>query len=331
MSTTSSPHQQEEALYSICLFAAFADGQKDDTERQELKEIGESLLPPEFNASTIYQKVLLKKTSTAAESAKLSAPEWRQLAYEMAVKICEADGTTSSTEKQFLSSLASDLGISSSTANEIITHGDELTAGEADEVTPALLPVLPPALPSTDNLKSEVDSIILKYSIINGALELLPETLSTMAIIPLQMKLVNSVGKRHGISLDKRQIIEFLGAAGIGATSQVLEGFTRNIFGGLAGKLGKQFLGKSVGGLAKKGVNQITSSAFSFASTWAIGNLAHRYYANGRSWSGINAKSTLQSLRQEAEPLHQQYLPQIQEQASTLDYKKVLSMVKGQP
>jgi hypothetical protein len=76
-------------------------------------------------------------------------------------------------------------------------------------------------------------------------------------------------------------------------------------------------------------VDQLTSSAFSFASTWAIGQLAQRYYANGRSWSGINAKATYQELRGEAEPLHQRLLPQIQEQAATLDYKKVLAMVRG--
>lgn len=321
----------EEALYSICLLAAFSDGGKADAEREELKGIGESLLPAEFNAAGIYQKVLLRRTTIAEESAKLDSPEWRQLAYEMAVKVCEADGVTSPAEKAFLASLAGELGIAKSEAEGMVAAGDEVAATDIQELTPAMLPTLPPALPDAVEKKSEVDSLILKYSILNGALELLPESLSTMAIIPLQMKLVNSVGKHHGISLDKRQLLEFLGAAGIGATSQVVEGFAVKMIGGFAGKLGKQFLGKSVGGFAKKGVNQLTSSAFSFASTWAIGQLAQRYYANGRSWSGIDAKTTFQNLRHEAEPLHQKLLPQIQQQASTLDYGKVLSMLKGQP
>jgi uncharacterized protein (DUF697 family)/tellurite resistance protein len=322
---------REEALYSICLLAAFSDGGKADAEREELKEIGESLLPPEFNAAGIYQKVLLKRTTVAQESAKLDAPEWRQLAYEMAVKVCEADGVTSPAEKDFLANLAGELGIAKSEAVGIVAAGDEVAAADVAEVAPALLPALPPALPAVADKKSEVDSLILKYSILNGALELLPETLSTMAIIPLQMKLVNSVGKHHGVSLDKRQLLEFLGAAGIGATSQVVEGFAVKMIGGLAGKFGKQFLGKTAGGYAKKGVNQLTSSAFSFASTWAIGQLAQRYYANGRSWSGIDAKATFQNLRHEAEPLHQKLLPQIQEQAAGLDHRKVLAMLKGQP
>lgn len=322
---------REEALYSICLLAAFSDGGKADAEREELKQIGESLLPPEFNAAGIYQKVLLRRTTVAAEAAKLDAPEWRHLAYEMAVKVCEADGVTSPAEKEFLGSLAGELGIAQTEAVEIVAAGDEVAGAGIDEVAPAMLPPLPPALPAAVDKKSEVDSVILKYSILNGALELLPETLSTMAIIPLQMKLVNSVGKHHGVSLDKMQLLEFLGAAGIGATSQVVEGFARKMIGGFAGKLGKQFLGKTAGGYAKKGIDQLTSSAFSFASTWAIGQLAQRYYANGRSWSGIDVKATFQNLRHEAEPLHQKLLPQIQQQASTLDHGKVLAMLRGQP
>ena len=56
---------REEALYAICLLAAFSDGGKADAEREELREIGASLLPPEFNAAGIYQKVLLRKTTVA--------------------------------------------------------------------------------------------------------------------------------------------------------------------------------------------------------------------------------------------------------------------------
>ncbi len=331
MSEITSPSGNEEALYSICLLAAFADGGKADAEREELKQIGETLLPSEFNAAGIYQRVLLKRTTVALEAAKLDAPEWKHLAYEMAVKVCEADGVTSPAEKEFLGSLAGELGIAKTEAVEIVAAGDEVAGAGIDEVAPAMLPSLPPALPAAVDKKSEVDSVILKYSILNGALELLPETLSTMAIIPLQMKLVNSVGKHHGVSLDKMQLLEFLGAAGIGATSQVVEGFARKMIGGFAGKLGKQFLGKTAGGFAKKGIDQITSSAFSFASTWAIGQLAQRYYANGRSWSGIDVKATFQNLRHEAEQLHQKLLPQIQQQASTLDHGKVLAMLRGQP
>ena len=45
--------------------------------------------------------------------------------------------------------------------------------------------------------------MILNYSILNGALELLPQSMASMAIIPLQMKMVYRIGKEHGYELDR--------------------------------------------------------------------------------------------------------------------------------
>ena len=118
-------------------------------------------------------------------------------------------------------------------------------------------------------------------------------------------------------------------AAGIGATSQIVEGFARKLIGGLAGKLGKQVLGKTAGSLGKSATNQLTSSAFSFASTYAIGHLAHRYYTNGRSWTGLDAKKLVESLKTDAQELHARYLPQIQQEAGKLNVQKVMAMVRG--
>jgi uncharacterized membrane protein YebE (DUF533 family) len=334
MSENTSALSKEEGLFALCLLAAFADGGASDGERAELKRIGESLLPPELHPAALYQKVLLRQIDVAAAAAALDSPEWRQLAYEMAICVCEADHATSDAEKTFLRDLATALGLAAPAAAALVAEADAVADAEPEAIAPYLLPSIPPPLPATAAapaaaLQTEVDSLVLRYSILNGALELLPETLATMAILPLQMKLVHSVGTLHGVSLDRKHIGEFLAAAGIGATSQVVEGFARKLVGGFAGSLGKKFLGKSAGGLAKGGVNQLTSSAFSFASTYAIGQLAHRYYANGRSWSGTDAKGTFATLKDNAQQLHARYLPQIQEQAGTLDVQRVLAMVRG--
>jgi uncharacterized protein (DUF697 family)/tellurite resistance protein len=335
MSENTSALTKEEGLFAICLLAAFADGGASDGERAELKRIGESLLPPELHPAALYQKVLLRQVDIAAATAALDSPEWKQLAYEMAICVCEADHETGDSEKVFLRDLAANLGLAAPAAAALVKEADEVAAFEPGGIEPFLLPDIPPPLPVATAapgaaVQAEVDSLVLRYSILNGALELLPETLATMAILPLQMKLVHGVGKLHGVSLDRRHIGEFLAAAGIGATSQVVEGFARKMVGGFAGKLGKKFLGKSIGGLAKGGVDQLTSSAFSFASTYAIGQLAHRYYANGRSWSGTDAKGSFATLKDSAQQLHARYLPQIQEQAGSLDAKRVLAMVRGQ-
>jgi hypothetical protein len=54
-----------------------------------------------------------------------------------------------------------------------------------------------------------------------------------------------------------------------------------------------------------------------------------RYHANGRSWGGTDAKSTLATLKDKARQLHARYLPQIQKQAGSLDVKRVLAVVRG--
>ena len=334
MSDHTSALSKEEGLFAVCLLAAFSDGGASDGERAELKRIGESLLPPELHPAALYQKVLLRQIDIPAAAAALDSPEWKQLAYEMAICVCEADHATGDAEKNFLRDLAAALGLAAPAAAALVTEADAVAAAEPGAIEPFLLPSIPPPIPLATAapgtaVQPEVDSLVLRYSILNGALELLPETLATMAILPLQMKLVHSVGTLHGVSLDRKHIGEFLAAAGIGATSQVVEGFARKLVGGFAGTLGKKFLGKSAGGLAKGGVDQLTSSAFSFASTYAIGQLAHRYYANGRSWGGTDAKGTFATLKDNAQQLHARYLPQIQQQAGTLDVKSVLAMVRG--
>ena len=65
--------------------------------------------------------------------------------------------------------------------------------------------------------------MILNYAILNGALELLPESLATMAIIPLQMKMVYRVGMSHGFELDRGHIKDFIATLGVGLTSQYVE------------------------------------------------------------------------------------------------------------
>ena len=72
-----------------------------------------------------------------------------------------------------------------------------------------------------------------------------------------------------------------------------------------------------------------TGMAFSFATTYALGQLAKRYYAGGRVMSTALLQQTFQALLPPAKQMQTQYLPQIQQTASTLDAGKVLAMVRG--
>ena len=252
----------------------------------------------------------------------------RQLAYEMAVCVCEADGHICDTERIFLDDLKRVLQLGGNQANAI--EGDlNPVVGMADLAAPASVATAQGAGSTTPaqqtnvaNVSSaELDKSILNYALLNGALELLPQSWASMAIIPLQIKMVYGIGKAHGVELDQGHIKEFIAAAGVGLTSQYLEQFGRKLLGGLLGKAAGKAFGK-LGSAA-------TGMAFSFATTYALGQVAKRYYAGGRTMSTALLRETFESLLGPAKQMQSQYLPQIQQKASTLDMGQVMSMIKG--
>lgn len=302
-----------ESTLAISLFAAFADGDRCEPERARIERIAAELRWDDLSA--ISRQILMGKLSLSAAVAGLEDAEERRSAYELARAVCEVDGDLSPDEAAFLEELRSLLGIDW----EASRHLDE----EVDALALApLAPVnadSPPPLPATT--VPDHGGMILRYAILNGALELLPETLATMAIVPLQMKMVYRIGKAHGTELDRASIKEFLATAGLGLGSQMLEGFARKWIGGLGKKVG----GKKAGKIA----NRITGSAFSFASTWAIGHLAVNYYAGGRRFGTAEIKAVYDPLLAKAKELHPRYLPEIQQQAKSLTPASVLEYVRG--
>lgn len=334
--------EQQKSILTIALLAAFADGTKDDAEREEIRRIAQSLAGDSGMADLphIYQDVLLKRTSVQAAAAALSDPAHRQLAYEMAVCVCDVDGRQTAAEAQFLATLKAALQLGAQQTAAFEQDADALVdvaeksapsatpwgaAGAAAYAAAAPAPAaVPTALSATTPpgpADAELDKSILNYALLNGALELLPQSWASMAIIPLQVKMVYGIGKAHGVELDQGHIKEFIAAAGVGMTSQYLEQFGRKLLGGLLGKVA----GRTVGGLG----GAATGMAFSFATTYALGQVAKRYYAGGRVMSTTMLRDTFQNLLGPAKQMQSQYLPQIQQKAATLDAAKVMAMVRG--
>lgn len=98
---------QQKSILTIALLAAFADGNKDDAEREEIRRIAQSLASDAGMADLprIYQDVLLKRTTVQAAVEGLTDPMHRQLAYEMAVCVCDVDGRQTAAERDFLTRL----------------------------------------------------------------------------------------------------------------------------------------------------------------------------------------------------------------------------------
>lgn len=331
--------EEQNALLAIAIHAAFADGAKDEREREEVRRVAESLAGESDapDLPRIYQGVLLKRLPLSAVAPMLNDIGQRQFAYETALCVCEVDGRLVDTERRFLGELARLLDLPAAVAERIEKDVDQIV--DRIEFQPAPTTVPPPLSANgthtelavqvegvvkgelNGELNGDTGKSILNYALLAGALELLPQSWASMAIIPLQIKMVYGIGKERGVSLDQGHIKEFIAAAGVGLTSQYLEQFGRKLLGGLLGKAAGKTFGKA-GGVA-------TGMAFSFATTYALGQLAWRYYAGGRTMNTALLRETFESLLGPAKDLQTQYLPQIRERAASLDASQVMAAMRA--
>ena len=283
---------ETESILTLCLMASFADGDKHERERQQMKKITDSLANEEVDVTALYQRVLLNRPDLTAVAERLVTPGSRQLAYEMAVCVCDADDMCNPAEQQFLDQLRTALGLSIATTQP----------ADAEAAALATIPIAS-AAPA---LAEETGAMILRYAIVGGALELLPQTMATLAILPLQTKMVYRIGQQRGNKLDRKSIAEFMATVGIGLASQVFEGFARRLTRTVAGKLGGK-LGDAVGGIA-----------MSFGSTYALGHLAQIYYDSDRTLSMQTLKAKYPPLLAEGKALAAKYTSQITAQGKQL-------------
>lgn len=310
--------QQIRATLTLALMAAFADGMKDDREREAVKKVADALGgESDIDLPVLFRDVLLSKPDLATVVAPLNTAELKQYAYEMAVGVANSDGAQNDAEKAFLAKLAAALQLPEEQATrtwagaaEVASAGSEAPAS----VTQGTIQGKPSLTPA------EYDKLILDASIMNAALELLPESLASMAIIPLQVRLVYRIGKSYGYPMDMSQAKDFIATVGVGLTGQYVEQLSRKLLGGLLGTL--------AGGLGRAVGHQAASSGMSFATTYALGRVAQRYYSSGRTLDTAMLKDTFTSLMAEARGLAPQYRRQIEQQASTIDTRSLASLIK---
>jgi uncharacterized protein (DUF697 family)/uncharacterized tellurite resistance protein B-like protein len=315
-------NQQTRSILTVALMAAFADGLKDERERDAVRRLAETLgAEGSIDLPALYRDVLLAKPDLNEVVKPLDSPGLRQYAYEMAVGVANADGSQNAAETAFLARLGAALGLQPEAANATVQQASAMAAAAAD------LPPAPAAPAATGTVlgkaslsDAEMDKTILTASITNAALELLPESIASMAIIPLQMRLVYRIGKAYGYEMDSSHARDFIATLGVGLTSQYVEQFGRKLLGGLLGGIG--------GGIGRTVGRQAASSGMSFATTYAIGRVAQRYYAGGRTLDTAALKETFTSLLAEARGLAPKYQSQIEHAAKTIDTRNLVSLVR---
>ena len=306
---------EKKAIVGVCILAAFADGMQSEVERSAIGKIVENFRNEGLDLTATYQAALGGTQRLSDLLKAVTSPNGRALAYEMAVCVCDADGAPNAAEKQFLEKMKRELNLDSAAASGFEDKASKLTAGPTD-----VPPVLGALTTEVSKEASAHDEMIMNRAILTGALELMPQRLATMAIVPIQMRLVYQIGKSHGYELDWGHAKEFLATVGVGMASQVVEGYVSK----LLGEVTKKFAGKFVGGL----VSQATESAFAFATTYAIGHAAKAYYGGGRTMSTEQLQGVFRSMLEKGRAMKGQYAGRITQQASSLKVSDFLPLVK---
>lgn len=296
---------EREFMALTCIAAACADGHLGTDERRRIRRLTDDL---GLGDQDLFRRALASPVDITQVGRHVRGMEARRHTYQMAVLVCQADGVLTPPEEEFLTRLQSALELSDAAARGIRTEA----AAYAD-------PGLPPTAPASGS-QGDLDERILRYAILAGAAELLPQSVASVIVLPLQLKLVYEVGQRHAVALDRGQVLELASAFGIGATSQVVESFARRLFGGVARQVGGRLFG-AVGEAA-------TGALLSFSTTYALGHAADRYYARGRSLSEDDLKELFRRFRDDAKTIYPRVEAEIRAQADRLDTKALFAKVR---
>ncbi len=301
-----------QTIATIALLAALADGTQTKEESTQLAEVFTRLGMSQLDAEARQAAAGQLDLKQLAE--RLSGDDARRMAYDTALAVIHSDGAANPQEMEFINRLRGVLGLSLSAVRESDLQASALSGAGTN---------LPEVQVNTGKPPSDavLDDLILKQAMLTGALEILPDRLANVAILPLQLRLVYQIGQHFGQKLDANQVKDLAGTLGLGAAAQVMESVVRKVLGGIAGGI----LGGMVGGVT----GLAAGAAVSFSSTYALGHVAKQYYAQGRRLSGEDLRRLFARFQDEAKALFPKVRDQVQSQARSLNLQQVLASLQG--
>jgi len=289
-------------LIAIAMLAARADGRTDSSEQKAVDAV--VARTGNLDVTRLAEQVTKGQLRVADLASRLSDEEARRVAYEGALAIVNSDGVATESETAFLEELRTALGLSAASVAELGRTAHALADAPVTEVHTGT----PPA--------GALDEFILQQAILTGALEVLPDQLATIAVLPLQLRLVYQIGGRHGQRLDVNQVKDLAATLGLGAAAQGMESVVMRLAGGLVGGL--------LGGLAGGATRVATGAVVTFAATYALGHTADQYYQQGRRLSVNDLRALFDRFQQDAKTIYPRVEQQIREQSSTLNLQSLL-------
>src|SRR5262245_18173338 len=282
-------------IVTIAFLAALADGRTTPEEDKELRATLGKLGIADVDA--VAQRGASDPSTLQQIARRLSDDEARRKAYETALVVCHADESLNAQESDFLGKLRTALGLDPATTSAIESNAPGLAADQ-----PVARAEAGSGLPPSDEA---LDKLILHQAMITGAVELLPDKLATVVILPLQLRIVYQIGQQYGQRLDAGSVKDLAATLGLGAAAQAVEGVVRKLFGGL------------IGGAA--GV------AVTFATTYALGHVAKTYYAQGRRLSPADLRRLFAQFQEDAKTIFPRVKDEIATQSKSLNLKSLLN------
>ena len=261
----------EEATACVrALFAvAKADGRITDEEMAALTSAIE-VLP----ASGDLQSYLVENPNFDELLAAVKSPAARQQLWQSAYAMVNTDRAASRDEARLLDRMRQTFQLEDASVST--------TARLMDEAKDTLLPSHIEPIGDPERRQKEIGQDVMKYSVLSAVLGAFPvpgiAIATDLAIVALQLKLVRDVGQYWGHKVDKEAAKTLLGGLGLGTGARI-----------------------AVSNLAK--VVPVWGSAFgatsAFATTWALGQIANRYFEGDRSADIKELKKQMKAVEKE--------------------------------
>lgn len=255
---------------------AKADGKITAEERSAL-QAALAMLP----ASGDLEPFLDEQTNFEQVLADITSPVAREQLWQSAFSMIHVDGAASAQEQKLLDQMR--------TAFQIDDAQVSTSKRLFDEAKDTLLPSNIEPIADPAQRQKEIDQDNLKYSVLSAVLGAFPvpgvAIATDLAIVALQLKLVRDVGQYWGHKVDKEAAKTLLAGLGLGTGARI-----------------------AVTNLAK--LVPVWGSAFgattAFATTWALGKIANRYFEGGQKADIAQLKNELKAMEKQGKEAYAQ-------------------------
>ncbi len=264
------PMQPEEAAASLNVLVYFARSSGGFTP-EERAVIEETFQGTPLPFGLTFEKLLNANIDLDVQLQRIVSPDARERTYNAAYCLAQAGPELSSDRLNLLDRIREGLHIS----EERATLVGRMFADARDWLVP--LNINPIADP--EKREAAIHDYILRLSVISGIAGAVAipavSILTDMVVVSLQVKMVRDIGQYWGHKVDREAAHSIVGSI-LGATGiRIAVHSLLNVI---------PMLGMAVG------------AAASFGSTWALGKVAHRYFAS----NGALSKEDLKVLYEKA-------------------------------